>query len=248
MPTFDTIRDAHATAALAVYKATGVLIDLTRAGVTTSGLIAGFEGERESLRGQSPLEERVFLIPRQTNFSGVIDPGDVITSPSGGATKFSVTRVESDDYEAVYRVTAIVSAADLIAGAKIQSATFAVYPPGGGSPTTYDLGAPISAKLRELVEPLAIRAGHLNGPLAQAYVTQGIELEIITQDLDDNITPGAKGTITLTIKQSGGGTTTVALTGMKRAHAERNFAAPPHARKLRFIHEGPMSASPLTVV
>ena len=248
MPTFDTIRDAHANAALAVFKATGVRIDFTHGGSTVAGLIAGFEGERETLRAQSVLEQRVFLIPRQANFYGAIDPGDVITSPSGSASKFNVVRIESDDYEAVYRVTATISAADLIAGAKIQSASFDAYPPGGGAPTTHNLGAPISAKLREIVEPLAIRAGHLSGPLAQAYITQGVELDIVTQDLDDNIAAGAKGTVTLVIRQTGGGATTLTLTGMKRAAAERDFSAPPHARKLRFIHEGPMNVSPLSVV
>lgn len=247
MPTFDTLRDAHAAAALAVHRATGVLIDLTHNGSTTVGLAAGFEGERETLRAQTATEQRVFLIPRQPNFSGAIDPGDVITSPSDSANKFSVIRIESDDYEAVYRVTAAISAADLLAGANIQSATFDVFPPGGGAATQFSLGAPISAKLREIVEPLAIRAGHLKGPLAQTFVTQGVELEIVTQDLDDNILAGAKGTVTLVLQQTGGGTTSVTLTGMKRAGSERDFASPPHARKLRFLHEGPLSASPLSV-
>jgi hypothetical protein len=244
MPTFTDIQTGHAAAALAVFKATGVTIDLIHSGVTTSALIAGFEAEKEKAPST---EQRVFLIPRQANFSGVIDPGDVIKSPSGSGSAYTVIALTSDAYEAVYRVVASVSAGDILAGAKIESALFAIYPPGGGSPSSVNLGVPLWAKLRELSEPLAIRAGHLRGPLAQATITQGLELEIATQDLDDNVAQGAKGTITLTIRQSGGGTTTMTLTGMKRMEARRDLSSAPFARVLRFVHEGAMSASPLAI-
>ncbi len=133
------------------------------------------------------------------------------------------------------------------AGFQITEATFEVFPPGGGGSTVYALGTPAAAKVRELAEYLPIRAGTLHGPAALALIAQGIEADIATLDLDDNIAPGSKGTLTLKVKHATGGTAIIAITGMKRGQAERGLTDAPHTRRLFFQHEGAMAASPLSI-
>ncbi len=250
MSNWTDIRDAKAAAALAAFREIGVRIDLAHGGGTISGLIADFIKEDERVGEQGNTERRIFWLPRQTNFSGAIDPGDVITSPSGTSTKFIVSEVESDEHEAIYRIVATTSDASgsaATAGFQLLSAAFEVTPPGGGSTTNVNLGKPAGARLNELVKFLEIRAGTLNGPAAQVPLAQGVEIEIDTLELDDNIAAGAKGTLTLTVKESGGGTATIALTRMKRGTVKRDLGRAPHIRTIQFVHEGAMSSSPLSV-
>ena len=111
------IREAKAIGALAVFRELGVSVDLVHDGVATTGLIAYGEGpvEREdfTLAAGGIALQRTFLLPRQANFSGAIRPGDLIVYPSGGSDSYSIARIDSDQHEAVYRLSTVRAASPL---------------------------------------------------------------------------------------------------------------------------------------
>lgn len=110
MTAWEAIRDARAEAAASVFRELGVRVDLVHGGATAAGLAAYAEGgdwrHDAALAPHGTAAERVLHLPRQTNFSGAVRPGDLVIYPSGGSERFVVTAVECDAHEAVYRVRA----------------------------------------------------------------------------------------------------------------------------------------------
>ena len=245
MTTHDFIRDAEAAGALAAWRELGVLVDLTHASVTTAGLVARMEKLQEQASTKTGNSESfVFILPRQPNFDGAADPGDIVTFPSGGEVRYCVQRVEADPLEALWRLTAVRAEADT--GTTPVAVSGAAFAPGGsGAPI--QLGVPLSARIRETSEPMEFHGTGAPGPVALALIRRTAEAELTVANLGPLVSIGDKGTLSLSLKQAGGATTALNLAGMKVYSIERNIAQPPYSQTLRFRHEGTLDTSPVNV-
>ena len=110
-----------------------------------------------------------------------------------------------------------------------------------------ELSGAIGGRVREHAEFLPLRAATLSGPAGRPLVAQDVEAEVELLNLDDDVAAGAKATLTFTLKEAGGGEAVVAVAGMRRAGVEWDFRSAPHLRRVRFVHEGPMTNSPISV-
>lgn len=89
-------------------------------------------------------------------------------------------------------------------------------------------------------------AGTAAGPMGLA-MSSGVEAEARATGMDDEIAPGAKAVLGFTLKDAAGGTAIVSIAGMKRGTSEWDFSRAPFMRRVRFVHEGPMASSPVSV-
>lgn len=108
MTAWESIREARAVAAAAVFRELGVRVDLVHDGATASGLVAYLErassGGDATLAPAGTAAERVFHLPRQEGFAGAVRPGDILIYPAETGPKFCVHAVECDAHESVYCV------------------------------------------------------------------------------------------------------------------------------------------------
>lgn len=109
-----------------------------------------------------------------------------------------------------------------------------------------ELSGPAGGFVRERVEFVELRAGTAAGPVGLA-MTAGVEAEARATGLDDEIAPGAKAALSFTLKDATGGAAVVSIAGMKRGTSAWDFSRAPFTRRVRFVHEGAMAGSPVSV-
>lgn len=110
MSAWESIREARAESAAAVFRELGVRVDLVHDGATAERLVAYLERASSEFDGAlaraGTAAERVFHLPRQAGFEGAVRPGDILIYPSETGPKYCVHAVECDAHESVYRIRA----------------------------------------------------------------------------------------------------------------------------------------------
>ncbi|MCZ7646928.1 MAG: hypothetical protein M5U26_16840 [Planctomycetota bacterium] len=109
------------------------------------------------------------------------------------------------------------------------------------------LSGPLEVRLRERIGWTPLAAGERGGVPGWVARREGYEAEVLATDLADALAAGAKATLTIVLKDAGGGNVTVSIAGMRRGPVEWLMERGPFTRRMVFRHEGEAGAGTLTV-
>ena len=97
---------------------------------------------------------------------------------------------------------------------------------------------PVGASMDEIIQFLAVIFGANVWTQISPIQNQQIEAETVSLNLAAELTQGAKGTLSIALKQAGGTTLTTTITNMLFGSRHRDMNSAPYQKRMHFLNEG----------